>query len=54
MESLLSAPNHKKFNTYDFRDYKEDVIDLLGRVCTVSVETMPIVAAMAAVETEES
>ena len=44
----------EKFNAYDFRDYKEDVIDLLGRVCTVSVETMQIAAAMTAGEVEES
>ena len=36
----------KQFNSYRFRDYKEDVIDLLGRVCTVSVKTMKIVAQM--------
>jgi len=36
----------QKFNTYQFPDYKEDVIDLLQRVCTVSVETMKIVDAM--------
>lgn len=35
-----------KFNTYRFADYKEAVIDLLQRVCTVSVETMKIIAAM--------
>ena len=35
-----------KFNTYRFADYKERVIDLLGRVCTVSVRTMEIIAAM--------
>ncbi|HEV8079644.1 MAG TPA: type ISP restriction/modification enzyme [Chitinophagaceae bacterium] len=33
----------EKFNTYKFADYKEQVIDLLKRVCTVSVETMKIV-----------
>jgi len=33
----------EKFNTYRFADYKEQVIDLLKRVCTVSVETMNIV-----------
>ena len=33
----------EKFNTYRFADYKEEVIDLLARVCTVSVETMKIV-----------
>lgn len=36
----------EKFNTYKFADYKEQVIDLLMRVCTVSVETMKIVAEM--------
>lgn len=36
----------EKFNTYKFADYKQQVIDLLKRVCTVSVETMKIVNAM--------
>ncbi len=36
----------EKFNTYCFADYKEQVIDLLARVCTVSVETMKIVKEM--------
>jgi adenine-specific DNA-methyltransferase len=36
----------EKFNTYKFADYKEQVIDLLKRVCTVSVETMNIVNSM--------
>ena len=36
----------EKFNTYRFADYKEQVIDLLMRVCTVSVETMKIVKDM--------
>ncbi len=35
-----------KFNTYRFADYKEQVIDLLQRVCTVSVETMKIIREM--------
>jgi len=34
----------EQFNTYRFADYKEQVIDLLMRVCTVSVETVRIVA----------
>ena len=38
----------EKFNTYKFADYKEEVIDLLKRVCTVSVETVAIVQEMAA------
>jgi predicted helicase len=36
----------EKFNTYKFADYKDHVIDLLQRVCTVSVETMRIVREM--------
>ncbi len=33
----------EKFNTYRFADYKEQVIDLLKRVTTVSVGTMEVV-----------
>lgn len=36
----------EKFNTYRFADYKATVIDLLCRVCTVSVETMRVVGEM--------
>ena len=36
----------EKFNTYRFSDYKEKVIDLLKRVCTVSVETVRVVKEM--------
>ena len=36
----------KQFDTYRFADYKEQVIDLLQRVCTVSVETMKILEKM--------
>ncbi len=35
-----------KFNTYRFADYKEQVIDLLDRVCTVSIKTMEIIQQM--------
>ncbi len=35
------------FNTYRFADHKERVIDLLGRVCAVSVKTMDVVDDMA-------
>ena len=35
-----------KFNTYRFADHKERVIDLLRRVCTVSVATMELVDGM--------
>jgi predicted helicase len=36
----------EKFNTYRFADYKEQVIDLLKRVCTVSVKTMEVIGQM--------
>ena len=37
----------EKFNAYRFADHKEEVIDLLGRVCAVSVGTMEVVDGMA-------
>ena len=37
----------EKFNTYKFSDHKERVIDLLMRVCTVSVKTMDVIDDMA-------
>ncbi len=37
----------ERFNSYRFSDHKEGVIDLLGRVCRVSVETMEVVDGMA-------
>jgi len=36
----------EQFNTYRFADYKEQVIDLLMRVCTVSTKTMKIIESM--------
>ena len=36
----------EKFNNYRFAEYKEQVIDLLQRVCTVSIETVQIIDAM--------
>ena len=36
----------EKFNTYHFADYKEQVIELLMKVCTVSVETMKVITEM--------
>jgi predicted helicase len=36
----------QEFNNYNFAGYKEQVIDLLRRVCTVSVETVRIVREM--------
>jgi predicted helicase len=40
----------EKFNTYRFADYKEKVIDLLGRVTQVSVETVSITEAMSSLD----
>ena len=37
----------ERFDTYRFADHKERVIDLLKRVCTVSVKTMEVVDGMA-------
>jgi predicted helicase len=46
-ESKPSDPTiREKFNTYHFADYKKQVIDLLNRVCTVSVQTMDIINQM--------
>jgi predicted helicase len=36
----------EKFDAYRFADHKEKVIDLLQRVCTVSIETMDIIRVM--------
>ncbi|MBI5475449.1 MAG: N-6 DNA methylase [Ignavibacteriales bacterium] len=47
-ESTPSDPTiAEKFNRYKFADYKKEVIELLKKVCTVSVETMKIVGQMA-------
>ena len=37
----------ERFNTYRFADHKESVIDLLQRICTISVATMDVVDGMA-------
>ena len=42
----------EKFNTYRFADHKERVIDLLQRVCAVSLRTMNIVDQMARLNNE--
>ncbi|HXH70469.1 MAG TPA: type ISP restriction/modification enzyme, partial [Pyrinomonadaceae bacterium] len=36
----------ERFNIYKFEDYKEQTIDLLKRVCSVSVKTMEIISQM--------
>jgi predicted helicase len=41
------ATIRERFNAYRFADHKERVIDLLRRVCTVSVKTMEVVDDMA-------
>lgn len=45
-KKIKDATIAAKFNTYRFADYKEQVIDLLQRVCTVSVKTMEIIKGM--------
>jgi len=40
----------EKFNTYRFADYKEQVVDLLARVVTVSVKTVEITDEMKALK----
>jgi predicted helicase len=46
-EHKISDPTvAEKFNTYRFADHKEQVIGLLLRVCTVSVETVKIIREM--------
>ncbi len=42
----------ERFNTYRFADHKERVIDLLQRVCAVSLRTMNIVDQMARLNNE--
>jgi len=42
----------EQFNTYRFADYKEQVIELLSRVCTVSVETVQIIQMMSQIDTK--
>lgn len=42
------ATIREKFNTYRFKDYKDKVIDLLGRVVTLSLDTVAITEAMKA------
>ena len=44
----------ERFNTYRFADHKEKVIDLLQRVCTVSVETVRIVSQLNLLTTIEA
>ena len=46
-ESKPSDPTiAEKFDTYRFADYKKEVIELLKKVCTVSVETVKVVEEM--------
>jgi predicted helicase len=43
-EKKIKDPTvREKFNTYKFADYKEDVIELLKKVCKVSVETLKLI-----------
>ena len=53
-ESTPSDPTIRaRFNTYRFADHKERIIALLGQVCAVSVATIEIVTAMAALPASE-
>jgi predicted helicase len=46
-ESKPSDPTiAEMFATYRFADYKKEVIELLKKVCTVSVETVKVVEEM--------
>jgi hypothetical protein len=42
-----------KFNTYSFADYKEEMIKLLARVITVSLETVKITEAMRSLKRDD-
>ena len=43
----------ERFDTYRFADHKERVVDLLARVVRVSVETVEVTEAMAALPRSE-
>ncbi|MGB3655356.1 MAG: type ISP restriction/modification enzyme, partial [Rivularia sp. (in: cyanobacteria)] len=45
-KKIKDATIAAKFNNYRFADYKEQAIDLLQRVCTVSVKTVEIIKEM--------
>jgi predicted helicase len=36
----------EKFDTYQFADYKEEIIELLARLTTISIETLRVARAM--------
>jgi predicted helicase len=45
-KKISDATIAEKFDTYRFADHKETVIDLLSRLCTVSLRTVEITAEM--------
>ncbi len=45
-KKIKDATIAAKFNNYRFADYKEEVIELLQRVCNVSVKSMRIIKSM--------
>ena len=45
-KKIKDATIAAKFNNYRFADYKEEVIELLQKVCTVSVKTVGIIQEM--------
>jgi predicted helicase len=44
----------ENFDTYKFADYKTEVIDLLKRICTVSIETMKLISILEKLSHEEN
>ena len=45
-KKIKDATINEKFNNYRFADHKESVIELLAKVCMVSIETMKIIGEM--------
>ena len=45
-KKIRDATIRDKFNIYRFRDYKTEVINLLKKIITISLQTMSIVSSM--------
>ncbi len=50
--TLAKYPDKQILNTYKFADYKEQIIDLIKRVSTVSIKTMEIINQMKSKQTK--
>ena len=46
MKKIIDPTVRAKFNIYQSADHKEEVIDLLMKVCKVNLETMKIIEEM--------